>query len=71
MSAFRRRLLDPCSQLRQACIHPQLTKAWREMAAEGQLGLGTALSMEEIMQRLVDQAQFDLQVWCCRVPCTG
>lgn len=41
------------------------------MAAEGQLGLGTALSMEEIMQRLVDQAQFDLQVWCCRVPCTG
>ena len=32
------------------------------MAAEGQLGMGTTLSMEEIMQRLVDQAQFDLQV---------
>jgi hypothetical protein len=32
------------------------------MAAEGQLGVGATLSMEEIMQRLVDQAQFDLQV---------
>lgn len=52
-------------QLRQACIHPQLTRAWREMAAEGQLGMGTTLSMEEIMQRLVDQAQFDLQVRAC------
>ncbi|PRW05825.1 E3 ubiquitin- ligase SHPRH [Chlorella sorokiniana] len=52
---------DNLSQLRQACIHPQLTRAWREMAAEGQLGMGTTLSMEEIMQRLVDQAQFDLQ----------
>jgi hypothetical protein len=31
------------------------------MAAEGQLGVGTTLSMEEIMQRLVDAAQGDLQ----------
>lgn len=40
----------------------QLTKSWKEMTAEGQLGVGAALSMEEIMQRLVDQAQFELQV---------
>ena len=32
------------------------------MAAEGQLGVGAALSMAEVMQRLVDQAKFDLQV---------
>ena len=31
------------------------------MAAEGQLGAGATLSMEEVMQRLVDAAQFDLQ----------
>lgn len=41
----------------------QLTKAWRELAAEGQAlqAGGTALSMEEIMGRLVDSARFDLQ----------
>ncbi len=32
------------------------------MAHEGQLGVGTTLSMSEIMQRLVDNARFDLQV---------
>ena len=31
------------------------------MAAEGQIGVGATLSMEEIMQRLVDGAQNDLQ----------
>lgn len=40
----------------------QLTKSWRAMAAEGQLGVGATLSMEEIMQRLVETAQYDLQV---------
>jgi hypothetical protein len=32
------------------------------MGAEGQLGVGATLSMQEIMQRLVDRAQSDLQV---------
>lgn len=34
------------------------------MQAEAQLGIGAALSMEEIMQRLVEGAQNDLQVGC-------
>ena len=48
-----------------APTHPtlQLTKRWRRMNAEGQVEAGgVALSMEEIMLRLVDAARFDLQV---------
>lgn len=49
-------------QLRLACIHPQLTKFWRqEMAGDLQLGSGGTTSMAEVLQRLVDKEQGDLQ----------
>lgn len=48
-------------QLRLACIHPQLTKHWRELGAELDLNAGGTVSMEEVMQRLVDKATFELQ----------
>lgn len=49
-------------QLRLACIHPQLTAYWRELSAELQLeGGGGALSMEEILKRMRDGAQLELQ----------
>lgn len=49
-------------QLRLACIHPQLTKFWQqEMAGDLQLGSGGTTSMGEVLQRLVDKEQGDLQ----------
>lgn len=49
-------------QLRLACIHPQLTKFWREeMAGDLQIGSGGMTSMEEVLQRLVDKEQGELQ----------
>ncbi|KFM24288.1 E3 ubiquitin-protein ligase SHPRH [Auxenochlorella protothecoides] len=48
-------------QLRLACTHPQLTRHWKNLQSDLQLTLGGTLSMEEIMQRLVDKAQFELQ----------
>ena len=49
-------------QLRLACIHPQLTKFWRqEMAGDLQLGSGGTTSMGEVLQRLVDKEQGELQ----------
>lgn len=49
---------SPCAA--PLCV--QLTRVWRDMQAEAQLGIGATLSMEEIMQRLVENAQNDLQV---------
>lgn len=40
-------------QLRLACIHPQMTSYWRELSSELQLDQGGALSMEEILKRMV------------------
>jgi hypothetical protein len=48
-------------QLRLACIHPQLTQYWRELSSELQLDQGGALSMEEILKRMVEAAQLHLQ----------
>lgn len=49
-------------QLRLACIHPQLTKFWRqEMSNDLQLGSGGTTSMSEVLQRLVDKQQVELQ----------
>ena len=49
-------------QLRLACIHPQLTSFWkREMASDLQIGSGGSASMMEVLQRLVDKEQGDLQ----------
>lgn len=49
-------------QLRLACIHPQLTKFWRqEMAGDLQLGSGGTTSMGEVLQRLVDKEQAEIQ----------
>ena len=49
-------------QLRLACIHPQLTNFWRqEMSSDLQLGNGGTASMSEVLQRLVDKEQGDLQ----------
>eukprot|EP00890_Picochlorum_soloecismus_P000953 jgi/Picsp_1/1859/NSC_05326-R1_snf2 histone linker phd ring len=49
-------------QLRLACIHPQLTSFWRtEMANDLQIGSGGMTSMEEVLQRLADKEQGELQ----------
>ncbi|GAB4816117.1 hypothetical protein N2152v2_003163 [Parachlorella kessleri] len=48
-------------QLRLACIHPQLTRHWQQLSSDLQLNMGGTLSMQEIMQRLVDKAQYELQ----------
>ena len=49
-------------QLRLACIHPQLTNFWRtEMAGDLQIGSGGMTSMEEVLQRLADKEQGELQ----------
>ena len=49
-------------QLRLACIHPQLTSFWkREMASDLQIGSGGSASMMEVLKRLVDKEQGDLQ----------
>lgn len=49
-------------QLRLACIHPQLTNFWRtEMAGDLQIGSGGMTSMEEVLQRLSDKEQGELQ----------
>ncbi|KDD72348.1 hypothetical protein H632_c3478p0, partial [Helicosporidium sp. ATCC 50920] len=54
-------VLQGAGQLRLACVHPQLTRHWRTLEADLQLSLGGTLSMEEIMQRLVDRAQWEVQ----------
>ncbi|KAA6428442.1 MAG: hypothetical protein FRX49_01318, partial [Trebouxia sp. A1-2] len=48
-------------QLRLACIHPQMTAYWRNLSAELQLDSGGALSMGQIMQRLLEGVQAELQ----------
>ncbi len=49
-------------QLRLACIHPQLTSFWkREMSSDLQIGSGGSASMMEVLKRLVDKEQGDLQ----------
>lgn len=48
-------------QLRLACIHPQLTRHWKRLSGDLQLGAGGTLSMSEIMARLADGAAQDLQ----------
>ncbi|KAK9860434.1 hypothetical protein WJX84_003222 [Apatococcus fuscideae] len=42
-------------QLRLGCLHPQLTRRWRERSHELQLNAGT-VSMAEVMQRMADKA---------------
>ena len=50
------------SQLRLACIHPQLTQYWsRLMSTDLQLGQGGIRSLEEILERLVEKQAEDLQ----------
>ncbi|KAK9830399.1 hypothetical protein WJX72_011536 [[Myrmecia] bisecta] len=49
------------AQLRLACIHPQLTQYWKTLSGELQLEQGGALSMAEIMQRMCDGVQSELQ----------
>jgi E3 ubiquitin-protein ligase SHPRH len=49
-------------ELRLASTHPQLTQYWRSFGnAELQLGVGGALGMDEIMQRLVDKGAREQQ----------
>ena len=50
------------TQLRLACIHPQLTQYWsRVMSSDLQLGHGGMRSLEEILERLVEKQAEDLQ----------
>ncbi|KAL6782339.1 hypothetical protein ACKKBG_A06415 [Auxenochlorella protothecoides x Auxenochlorella symbiontica] len=61
LSRAEEEALAGATQLRLACTHPQLTRHWKNLQSDLQLTLGGTLSMEEIMQRLVDKAQFELQ----------
>ncbi|KAF5839335.1 SNF2 family N-terminal domain-containing protein [Dunaliella salina] len=51
------------TQLRLACVHPQLTQYWTALSSELQLNHagGGALSMVDILKRMWDQAQMHLQ----------
>jgi hypothetical protein len=51
-------------QLRLACAHPQMTRFWASLNAEGQLqvqGGGTSLSMSEILERMITMSQQDME----------
>ena len=61
LGSLEDQLVQESVELRLACIHPQLTKHWQELGAELDLAAGGTVSMEEVMQRLVDKATFELQ----------
>jgi hypothetical protein len=50
------------TQLRLACIHPQLTAYWQSLSAELNLSGTGALSMADVQRIMVQKAQVDLQV---------
>lgn len=54
--------VDDLTQLRLACIHPQLTRFWtKDLASELQLASGGAASMNEILRQLVHKEEVELQ----------
>lgn len=54
--------LDSLSELRLCCLHPQLTQQWKKCnQSDLQATTGGTLSMDEILKRLIDKAQGDLQ----------
>lgn len=55
-------LAGTITELRKACIHPQLTTYWATLANELQLGNAGALGPVEIMHRMLATGTRDLQV---------
>jgi len=49
------------TELRLCCLHPQLTQHWKEGAKAELQNQDGALSMEEILIRILDKRQFELQ----------
>lgn len=50
------------TELRKACIHPQLTSYWTTLANDLQLGSAGALGPVDIMQRMLATGTRELQV---------
>jgi E3 ubiquitin-protein ligase SHPRH len=62
VAALQEGELSGVRQLRLACLHPQLTELWKDLHRdELQVGVGGTLGMGEILGRLVDKAEADLQ----------